>query len=272
MAKTYPVPNLLSRALGRISWRHAECLYLLSSGRTGTTALAKVLNCHPRFQAYHELAPLGAMTYRDILLSYSDSPARFRQYFVKHRAGVIGAVHRSGRIFAETNNFQFYAPIISDILPKSKFVFVHRHPAEYVRSGMRRGWYVNHPWDSFRLHPSSDDPASQLWPTWSQFEKICWFWDKMNRFFLEFRASQPAERILTIAFDELVQPQTGAYRALFECMELNPPAEQDVGAVLDAKVNAQETGDFPKYGDWTSEQVQRLHEIAGDTMSRLGYQ
>jgi hypothetical protein len=264
-------PGTLSQLIGRFSWRRAKCLYMLSTGRTGSTALAKLLNLSNQIRAYHELSPRDAMTYRDIMISYHESPNKFERYFVRHRAGVIGAVHRQGRIFAETNNFQFYAHLVSKLLPESRFVFVHRHPAEYVRSGMRRGWYLNHSWDSFRLHPRPNTEDAERWTGWSQFEKICWFWNEVNHFFIQFKKLQSAERVATIPFVELVKPESGAYRAFFDCIGVAPPSEADAATILTARVNAQEVGDFPKYADWSESQVRTLHAIAGKTMETLGY-
>ena len=43
-------------------------------------------------------------------------------------------------------------------------------------------------------------------------------------------------------------------------------------ALLSERVNEQQSGGFPHYAQWTDEQRQRLHEIAGPIMKKLNYE
>jgi len=231
-----------------------------------------MLNLSPRIRAFHEPPPVSALTSRTAFQEVLSEPQKYVDLYTKLRAGPIGGFHRQGLIYAETNNLVFFAPIIAQLLPNAKFVFVHRHAAEYVRSGMRRGWYVDHVWDKYRLEPSASDPLRPQWNQWEPFDKICWFWKAANTFFLDFVQSMPADRTRTIRFDDLVTPGSGEYRKFFEILDLPSPGAAEAEGLLDKRVNEQKQGEFPTYPNWTNEQRQRLIEIAGPTMAKLGYE
>lgn len=265
------VPGRLKSLIGRIGWRDATCLFVLSTGRTGTTSLERLLNLSTEIAAFHEPRPFNNTCTNEALHHLDADPQRFARFFTKHRAGLIGSVRRQGLVYAETNNMVFLAPVISRLLPRARFIHLHRHPAEYVRSGMRRQWYAGHSWDLIRLHPAEDDPINEQWAHWGPFEKICWFWATANDRFLDMISAMPAERAETIAFADLFSGSTDVYRRLFEIIDIAPPPPFQAMQLLARPANSQQSGDFPLFEDWTTEQRQTLWDIAGPTMERLGY-
>lgn len=268
----YHFPSWWQQLRGRKNWQEAPCLFVLSTGRTATTALARLLNLSPQIRAFHEPPPISTLTTRTVFQEVRSQPQKYADLYTKLRSGPIGGFHRQNLIYAETNNLVFFAPVIAQLLPNSRFVFVHRHAAEYVRSGMRRGWYVNHSWDEYRLEPSANDPLRPQWNQWSPFDKICWFWKAANGFFLDFIDSMPADRTRTIRFDDLVKPESGEFRKFFDVMNLPSPDAREAEAILQERVNEQQRGEFPHYAQWSDEQKQRLQEIAGTVMKKLSYE
>jgi len=137
---------------------------------------------------------------------------------------------------------------------------------------MRRGWYVNHSFDQFRLEPIASDPIRSQWEQWEPFDKISWFWKAANQFFFDFVQSMPSERTRTIRFDDLVTPGSGEYRKFFDVLGVPVPGDTEAEGILNERINEQKHGEFPSYADWTSQQRERLKEIAGPTMMQLGYE
>lgn len=268
----YQFPHWWQQLLGRKRWREAPSLIVLSTGRTATTALARLLNLSPTLRAFHEPPPISTLTTRTVFQEVHAQPQKYRDLYIKLRSGVIGGFHRQGLIYAETNNLGFFAPVIAELLPNAKFVFVHRHAAEYVRSGMRRGWYVNHSWDKYRLEPAASDPLRSQWDRWEPFDKICWFWKAANGFFHDFVQTLPPDRSRTICFDDLIRPGSGEYRKFFDVLGVEAPSPDEAEALLNERVNEQQQGDFPTYPHWSDEQRQRLRSIAGPLMTTLGYE
>lgn len=264
-------PRRVPRTIGRLGWRKARCLFGLTTGRVGTTTLAKALQLSPEIEAFHEPPPRDERTYRDAYRDVYADPDAVRRLFVECRAGAIGAFRRRGKVYAECNNFQFAAPVVADLLPRSVFLFLHRDPAEYVRSGMRRGWYGGHPWDSRRITPRPDDPAAAEWDAWGPFEKIAWFWTACNRQFLDTVNGLPPERSVTIPFAELVAGSGEALLPVFDKLGVDRPPASELNAVYADRHNAQRKGDFAHPSKWTGDQRETLRRIAGPVMDALGY-
>ena len=111
-------------------------------------------------------------------------------------------------MFAEATLLKFIAPVIAELLPNSKFLHIHRHPGEVVRSGMRRRWFFDNPLDKFRAVPVTSDPAFSKWDQWDSFSKVCWLWHAENKRFLELAQSLGSERVLRLQFDNWINLQT----------------------------------------------------------------
>lgn len=264
-------PSVLERWTSFGDWTKKPSLFGLSTGRTGTTTLEYALNLSPQMAAFHEPLPRDVQSYNHAYRDAYANPERVADYFRQHRERVILAFHRRGRVYAETNNFQFASPVISKILPSSVFLFFHRHPAEYVRSGMRRRWYNGHAWDYMRLVPREYDPWFGEWNQWGPFEKICWFWQAANQMFVDTIGELSSDRSMTVRFDDLVATKGEVLFPLFDRLGVSRPDRGRLNEVYSQPHNEQQSGDFPRYQEWTTEQRDTLQRIAGPMMNHLGY-
>lgn len=259
------VPQLLFRLS-----RRTPSLFVISSGRTGTKGVVALLAQSPRILSLHEPTPTGVEEAKRAYLDGLEG-GRYAEFLRRARGQRLFYARVTGRSYAEATNMIYLAPLIAEELPGSRFLFLHRHPGEVVRSGMRRGWYERHPWDPYRITPRPDDPAHAQWPEWDPFEKICWFWHAANRYILDFVASLDPQRVMVLSFEDYTGGDLESKRALFRFAGQEPPADDRLTSVVSLKVNAQHTGDFPKYAEWTDAQRDTLRRIAGPTMERLGY-
>lgn len=261
----------LPRSAKDDSWRSARCLFILSTGRTGSSTLIKLLNLSPDVNAFHEPKPNLVKEYRSSFRDMSDRPDYYRRLFMRARSLQISQSTSDGSVYAEATLLKFFAPVIAQLLPNSKFLHIHRHPGEVVRSGMRRRWYLNNPLDKYRAVPVPSDPASSKWVQWDSFNKVCWLWHAENQRFLELAQSLGGERVLSLQFDNWINPQTGQYQIIFDFLGVKQPKAGIVSEILGEKHNRQVDGEFPHYELWTESQKHKLHEIASSTMDQLGY-
>lgn len=251
-------------------WTDTPALFVLSTGRTGTETLARLLDLHHSIDAYHEPHPQLLVERKQARLEVYVQPEKYRRIFSESRSTPIWKSGRRGKLYAETSaRLTFFAPIISQLMPNAKFVYMHRHPGDVVRSGMRRGWYVDHPADYARIEPGPQEEAYHCWRSWGAFEKICWYWDAYNRFALDFLDSMSADRVFIMPCQMLYQGTD--IGLLFDFIGLDKPDDEKIGEILSHRYNSQLESEFPKFGDWDSEMKQTLYMIAGDTMRRLGY-
>ncbi len=258
-------------ALAPTRWQEARCLFTLSTGRTGTQTLCELLNLSPDVLALHEPEPRPYEAFRSAYARVWHEPSGYRKLFEKARRGYLAWAAWRGKVYAEGTAVKYLAPVIADVVPGAKFLHLYRHPAEVVRSAMRRGWFDHHPLDAYRPRPVAKDPAYEAWAGWDPFARNCWMWRADNEFFLRLKRFVAEDRFLSLAFEDFVEPATGAYRHIFEFLGVACPAPDVVWKVLAVRYNEQTSGSFPQPGDWPDPLRETLWAIAGETMEKLGY-
>ena len=265
----------ISRRFGYLGapkrWVNAEAVFGMSTGRCGTTTLEKLFNLAPQVRAYHEPRPGVGNPIRSAPYYGEKTLAQLQSEFARFRAREIHQHVRDGLAYVEVNGLKFHAPAIADLMPNARFFFVHRHPLEFVCSGLRRGWYESHAADATRLRPRAGDPCGEAWPQWSRFEKICWLWAATNAYFANFVETLDASRYVEIPFTELVDVHSGRWRELFQLAKAPAPPVERVAAVLGVRHNEQTSGENLAVDSLSEDQWAHLARIAGPTMTRLGY-
>jgi hypothetical protein len=251
-------------------WRNTRALFVLSTGRTGTTTLARLLNLSSEIEAFHQPQPELLKARQAARWEIHAEPGKYRHIFVRARGTPLFQAVRKGRMYAETSaRLTFFAPVIADLLPKARFLFIHRDPVGLIRSGMKRGWYVDHPADYARVRPVKGEPFFDRWETMSPFEKVCWYWNVYNDFALRFCQHVDSSRVLIVQASNLFDGT--AVPEIFDLLDCRKPADKDIDRVLKKKLNAQQEGSFPEAEEWSPSMHDTLWSVAGDTMEQLGY-
>jgi hypothetical protein len=263
----------LHRWMARMSeagWRDARCLFVLSTGRTGTATLWHILALSPEIDARHEPSPQLMVARKRARTGVRQNPDLYWATFARARGHALLASKRRGRIYAETSaRMTFFAPVLAERLPGAHFVYIHRDPAAIIRSGMERRWYDGHPADPARIEPVAGEDGFAEWCAWEPFDKICWYWDAYNRFALDFVESVGPARALTLRAEDLFSGE--AVPAIFDLLRVPVPERIAVRRELEKRHNAQPGRSFPPPEDWDEERRRVLLSLAGDTMDRLGY-
>lgn len=251
-------------------WKEAECIFILSTGRTGTKTLARLLDLSDRVSAFHEPTPQLLVERKRARWEVHKDKKKYRKIFARARGASLFNAVRHRKVYAETSaRLTFFAPVIADLLPRAKFIYIHRSPTEIVRSGMRRGWYVDHPADYARVKPVVSEEASARWNDWDAFSKICWYWNVYNRFALNFCDYVEETRVLTLRAEEIFSGE--AVSAIFDHINLPAPSHDKVERILNKKLNAQKQDAFPKGENWSRDMHRVLYNIAGKTIEQLDY-
>jgi hypothetical protein len=197
---------------------------------------------------------------------------KWRQVVYGARDDLVCEASRRGKIYVETNNrLTYLAPILAACFPDSKFVYLHRHPYEVVRSAMRRGYYESHNWDFARVRPRASEPLAATWEALPRLEKCGWFWARINDEAASFMASLPPERALDLRADLLFGGDEATMRRIFSFVGIDFPAQELVEEVLGQKLNAAVRGSFPGAGDWSEDDRQAVWRQVEAVATRLGY-
>ena len=244
-------------------------IFFLSTGRCGTMYFTTLLNQFSEVKAFHEPLPTLATQAQFAwkMQNQNDFHESLRAIFIAARENQMHKTFEYGFRYAETNNFlTFFAPILQEMFPNAKFAHIVRHPGEFVRSAIRRKYYTGeHHYDSFRITPLENDVAFSEWDDFSAIQKNAWLWNATNQFAEKFCKSVENSRFFRFNFN-LRSEKT--IRELFEFLELG---NEQVKINLRKKLNAQKTGDFPKFSEWNSVQKNELRKICGNLSDRYNY-
>ncbi len=254
---------------GGYTSRKEDCraFFVLSAGRCGTKTLTALLDIATNARVWHHPQPF---LINETLQAYRNTIDK-RKVFWQARYPFLRRTWAEGLIHGETDhNMTPFCDVVAQDVPDSKFVVLVRNPMEFVRSGMRRNYYVGHSWDTGRLRPEEDTEEGERFRSLDQFGKICWLWRETYSRILIITKTIPADRVLLVRFEELVEGTSKAGE-IFSSLGLQGFDEAKVMQVLGQKLNAQVGGvDFPKPSQWPAELTEQLMRECGQ-LYRLFY-
>jgi len=269
--------KILSKIKGKIYQnskinKSADALFFLSTGRTGTTTVSRALNTIKNFTSVHEPEPKLFLSRYHI-----HQEGRFFSEWIYNdfkiaRTEAINKVHLKGNTYVESSAFlTFHTPVISQLMPNAKFIYIHRNPFDFVRSGMRRNWYKSHPNDYCRLIPRVGTEASEKWKSWDRFNKICWLWTEFNEHCIKCYDLIQDDRKLKITSEELWKDPQYYGKIILSLMGHVDLFNNEMAELLSIKHNAQKQNKFNMPTEWSRKDRKNLLDICSATLVKLGY-
>lgn len=254
------------------NWKETNALFFLSTGRSGTTTVANALSKLSGIQAYHEPRPHTFDSRYHIYQEGRLDAEWIERDFTDKRKALIKKASFEGMIYAESSAFlSFHCPVIAAVMSQASFIYMHRDPFEFVRSGMRRGWYDGHANAHVRLRPRLNSAEDEMWSHWDRFHKICWLWAEFNEYCLNAYEKIPSSRRLMLKSDELWGNPQQCAGEILSLLGVGDTLTDSLAAGLSTKCNAQNEGDFKERSEWDAKSERILNEICGATMGKLGY-
>ena len=249
-------------------------VFTLSTGRTGTLTLSRILALSNECLVFHEPSPklygLSKLCYikgqqAHFIDIFGEAFISTREFFLNLAAGL-------DKHYIETSpQATFLANAIHKVLPDAKFIHLVRDPREVVRSMMRRKWYGGNRYDKFRISPQFGQPCHDKWDEMTIFEKNTWLWAETNRWIMDFTNTLPEKKKLFIKAEEVFSAKGDALKRLFEFIDSPQPHRKKILKILIKKLNRQLTGDFPDSTVWTSQMNDQMNLIAKPIALKLGY-
>ena len=204
-----------------MSYRDQHCVFISSTGRTGTQFLAKTMSemiadctsLHEpgtpwitkpyewpkevkRFGLYHMTIGQLRPTHGMFKLSTDRCTGRVtddeaKDHLLTMRKNLLAELETD--IYVESSGHMYgVLDLLDEIIPHSKFVFIIRDPRTWVRSAMNTFEYILYgPLDpnflnlSIKAKDITGDPYAEQWAEMSKFEKYCWYYDQLNSFVLD---------------------------------------------------------------------------------------
>jgi hypothetical protein len=276
-AEALPNPHLKESDVSSDEIPRDTPVFIVSTGRAGSQMLARVLSEAPGVLALHEPRPhLVTEGYLRWTGKMSDEEAE--DAVRDKRLDLVGQVERNGLIYVESSHYcSHFIPELARVFD-ARFIFLHREPRGFTRSGLSRDWYeelsrrqrlemmarrkwrvaVGHVWHDHRLEPP---PELE-----SRMERIAWLWSEINRTILEGLEAVEPERKLEIRLDS-VGPARFAEVLEFVGAEPEPAVLERMTAVAARKPNKTKTR--PEELDpWDEDAFRR---VTAPMAERLGY-
>ena len=247
----------------------ARAFFVLSTGRSGTQTLAHLMRSAQNAKVWHHPEP---NMIQETLHAYWGALDHRREFW-RGRAHIVTQAWREGLIHGETDhNMTPFASAIADDVPEARFLVLIRDPREFIRSGMRRGYFVaGGPWDEGRLRPPPGAPLQARWAGMHPFEKVCWLWAETYRHILRHIEHIGRERVMVVRFEDLVRGPALS-EEIFRFLSLDGFSRAEAEAVLGQKLNAQQGGQFPHPREWTAQLLDMSWAHCGEVAARFGYQ
>ncbi len=265
----------------------ARPFFIVSSGRSGTAMLHKVLSADADVEMHHEymvntVQPLAIQRY---LGSGSSSTKALEILRESH----VSAVRYSDAAFwgDSSNKLSWLIPELAELMPEARFVHLARDGRKVASSYFHKlgdecyddrsnAILQAHYDDPARVPapppekkywwpvPRHDDRMAQEFRSFNQFERITWHWAEINTVAVKSLAALAPDRHLFVRLEDLlVLPQL--VRAMFEFIGLSYRDEHFATFARPHNVNRPE--DHPL----TCAQRDAFDRIASAMMDRLGY-
>lgn len=274
----FKIIHHVDRAAIEEMYREYSPVFVLSTGRAGSKFMAALLDCAANVTAYHEPRPT-LQYFSDYAYHHQDKKNILINMVDAARMEAILDVFIKNRIYVESNQcLTFFAPVTAELFRASKFVHVVRHPGDFVRSAVRKGWHKNDSiWEAGRVKMADTDRWAQL----DHIEKLAWVWTATNLFIEEFKTSINSSRVLTLKIEDL----SGDKHTRDELFQFVGAREIPLGKIehlLDEGVNKFRIGpneppnikkvrDFPAYPLWEEDWKTKLKTAAGTLAGRYRY-
>ena len=230
----------------------APRVFCQNSGGCGSTYIVKLLQANGVSNCFHEKTP----DLNSLGVEYFESGGS------SHRIRRLLRYTRHDVLFEASNRLFSLSRELKCAFPSARFIHLHRHAADAVRSAMSKPDIERYLATSPRFAGLLGGPK-----TASPFERFCHYWANINGRILDDLDSLdlPESARLSMTFEDLTSGNIGSLQR-FVNSELNvrklPPANVGKTGIR---------GRFEAYEDWTFSQKSTFHRICGDVLARLGY-
>jgi Sulfotransferase family len=232
-------------------------VFVLSTGRCGTKFLSFLLGHSPSIRAYHEASPT-LQYFPNFAFHNQEKQEILRKMVDAGRMELILEALISDKIYLECNQcLTFFGPAIRDLFLGSKFVHVVRHPGDFVRSGLRKGWHSNDSiWESGRVRMRDEEK----WQSLDQIQRLSWLWAATNQFMEEFKKVTSPDRVRTCRIEDLIS-EPDVVNALLTFMGAKTIPLEQIREIQKKRINEltvlpyetpniRKVQRFPAYAEW----------------------
>jgi hypothetical protein len=261
-----------------------QVVVVLSTGRTGTQALAHYFNtAYDNVTALHEPKPtrhFRMMSNRAMTGKLNRETAV--RALVRSRRRLVEKITRP--IYVESNWYLYgFLEPLKEVFGRPKILHVVRDPRTFIPSYINYGtfsglkkvaaeflpyWYLKP--EQYEANPA------KTWKQMSQPERLAWHWHVVNRE-IDRGAALYGEDYLLLRYEDLFPREKDAaaktlpagLARLLDWVGLAP--NEQLIQLLGDKRNASRNRGYPKWGQWDEPSRAAVLAMCGEQMERYGY-
>jgi len=233
--------------------------FVLSSGRSGSQSCAEAFNDYSNCCCKHHPQPELVLEAAEYYLGRRDE---------EEIAGILRETRPMTSdqvVYGEVNlQLSLIAPVLNNVFPDCRFIWLLRDGRDVVASMFHRGWYdpeidpVRRPlWHQARLRgDETGDFTTADWEELSRFGRCCWLWRKYNDIIEAFLATIDRTRWKQVRLDRL--------KAAL------PELSQFLGLKGAGRVKKLNTAKQPVvyWHDWNAADRQLFNDLCGGAMDQ----
>jgi hypothetical protein len=235
-------------------------VFILSTGRSGSKFIANLLDWAPNISAFHEPRPTLEY-FSNYAYHHREQKEILSKMIDSARMESILEIFIKDKIYVESNQcVTFFAPAIAELFKKSKFVHITRHPGDFIRSAVRKGWHKNDSiWESGRIKTGDRN----RWAGMDQIERLAWLWNSANRFIEDFKGAIEKKRTAFFKFEDLTSGADSVHELLHfiggqnipndKIKELQGARVNELYIGINEPPNMKKVESFPHYNEWEQE-------------------
>ena len=276
-------------ALQRRRWRRTRSSLILSTGRTATQFLAKVLHQpNLNIHAYHEPAPdlfdLSVDSLEPVLaerLPNANWPnaetSILAEVWDKSTAG-------AGIHYIESNpNLSMLLPFLRGAFCNPKLVFITRDVSSYLFSAFNKspdgtGTFFFYDENDHRRRLTPHDVGNEIhaveWHDWHRATKIAWWWNWVNAQLLGY-AQASSNQVLLLRYEDLFDGSMTAFDQLLHFLGLPEEVESNARAAFrspaNLRLNSSDRSQAVSLNEFQPKVREQISSLTSKTMRELGY-
>lgn len=254
-----------------------QTIIIVSTGRTGTTALAEHLNdIYPQILALHEPTPSWRLRRNSSMaLCGKMSRQELAQRLANARKPLVDSITRP--IYVESNPFlSGFIEAFGDVFNKPKILHIVRDPRTYITSAINFGVFSRikffaqafYPW-WFPKPEKCPNPSGPRWSQMSYFKRLAWFWKIVNED-LNRGKDIYGDDYRLIRFEDLFAKDGSGLKQFtdFIGVDYNPKLNESSNS---KKVNASEPKRVSKWREWPQQNLQEVYDLCKPLMEQYNY-
>jgi hypothetical protein len=240
----------------------AKNFFVLTSGRSGSMAIAHTLAQHSKIHCLHEAKyPLRRLSFEleHGLITPENTQEKIIEIYKR-----LG--ERRNICYGESDHKLFnMLPFLRNVVPKAKYLWLIRDGRDVVASTFNRGWYTREDlltdWGRYRINGfGCGEYTEDEWWSLTRFERNCWYWKYVNEKIHKSLKTIDPYYWFPIHLEYLAEN-------LDEIQKFLGVRREEL--ILEKKNEA--TYEVVRWQNWTVEQKKAFDTICGECMKITGY-